>query len=165
MRLGETLLTPTNPAPLSPDRALVDPADDRLGYGPFAKQLAHSILRGCPADGLVVALYGAWGTGKSTALNFILHYVEVDPDADEPIIVRFNPWWFAGHEDLVRRFFKQFEIAISKTKTTKKTLLRKLSTFSAVVSELPYAGPAGKAAKAALAAAEKTDLVELLTSA
>jgi predicted KAP-like P-loop ATPase len=91
------------PLPLSPDRALGNPAEDRLGLAPFAQQLARSILRGCPADGLVVALYGAWGTGKSTALNFILHYVEQDTEAQSPVIVRFNPWWFAG-----RRFAATF---------------------------------------------------------
>jgi predicted KAP-like P-loop ATPase len=112
-------MTPA-PLPLSADRALVDPAEDRLGYAPFAKQLARSLLRGCPADGLVVALYGAWGTGKSTALNFVLHYAEQDPDADQPVIVRFNPWWFAGHEDLVRRFFSQFEAALFKWKARKR---------------------------------------------
>jgi predicted KAP-like P-loop ATPase len=149
--------------PLSPDRALQDPEDDRLGYAPFAKQLARSLLRGCPADGLVVALYGAWGTGKSTALNFILHYLEADPDAEAPIVVRFNPWWFAGHEDLVRRFFRQFEAALFKAKTRKRSLLKKLSAFSSVVSELPipYAGTAAKATKAVLAAIDKADVVEL----
>lgn len=150
--------------PLSPDRALADPTEDRLGYAPFAKQLAYSVLRGCPADGLVVALHGAWGTGKSTALNFILHYVENDPDEDiAPLIVRFNPWWFAGHEDLVRRFFQQFVAAFSKTKATKQSLVKKLSAFSSVVSELPipYAGSLGKTAKAALNAVEKADVVEL----
>jgi predicted KAP-like P-loop ATPase len=154
---------PSGSLPLSPDRALVDPADDRLGYAPFSKQLARSILRGCPADGLVVALYGAWGTGKSTALNFILHYLQADPDADAPVVVRFNPWWFAGQEDLVRRFFKQFEVAMFKAKVQKRSLLKKLSAFSSVVSELPipYAGTAAKATKAMLAAVDKADVVEL----
>lgn len=151
------------PLPLSPDRALDDPAEDRLGYAPFAKQLARSILHGCPADGLVVALYGAWGTGKSTALNFVIHYVMQDDEADPAIVVRFNPWWFAGHEDLTRRFFRQFESALFKAKARKRSMLRKLSAFSSVVSELPipYVGSAAKAAKAALAAAQAPDVVEL----
>jgi predicted KAP-like P-loop ATPase len=146
------------------DRALTDPAADRLGYAPFAKQLARSVLRGCPADGLVVAIYGEWGTGKTTALNFISHYLEADDDA--PVIMRFNPWWFAGHEDLVRRFFKQFEATFRKAKSTKRKLLARLATFSALVGEVPdpLVGGAGRAAKAALAAAQTTDVVELKAS-
>jgi predicted KAP-like P-loop ATPase len=77
--------------------------------------------------------------------------------------VRFNPWWFSGQEDLVRRFFKQFEAALFKAKARKRSLLKKLSAFSSVVSELPipYAGTAAKATKAVLAAVEKADVVEL----
>jgi hypothetical protein len=50
-----------------------------------------------------------------------------------------------------RRFFGQFEAALSKAKARKRSLLKKLSAFSAVVSELPipYAGAVAKAAKVA----------------
>src|SRR5687767_13462293 len=89
--------------PLSADRPLREPADDRLGYASLAKHLAEGLLRGCPADGLVVGIHGPWGSGKSTILNFILHYMEADTEEDAPIVVHFNPWWFTGHEDLARR--------------------------------------------------------------
>lgn len=137
---------------LSADRALTDPADDRLAYAPFAKQLARSVLRGCPADGLVVAVYGEWGTGKTTALNFISHYLE--QDEDPPVVMHFNPWWFAGHEDLVRRFFNQFEATFARKRSRKKKLLSRLAAFGALVGETPDPRVAGvaKTAKTLLAA-------------
>jgi predicted KAP-like P-loop ATPase len=156
---------PDDSAPrLSADRALDDPGDDRLGYAPFAKQLARSVLQGCPADGLVVAVYGEWGTGKTTALNFIAHYLE--QDEDPPVIMRFNPWWFASHEDLVRRFFSQFEATFAKGKAKRKNLLSRLAAFSALVAEAPdpVFGAAGKAARTILSAVETTDVVELKAS-
>jgi predicted KAP-like P-loop ATPase len=158
--------------PLSADRPLSDPSHDRLGYAPFAKQLATSVLSASPADGLVLALYGEWGTGKSTALNFIIHYLELHEEP--PIIVHFNPWWFAGHEDLIRRFFAQFEATISKSKlikthARKKRLAGFLSKFGAAVSDvpvmssLPYVGETakavGKGAQLAAGLLEASDVV------
>jgi len=147
--------------PLSPDRALTDPAEDRLGYAPFSKQLASGILRGCPADGLVVAVYGEWGTGKSTALNFILHYLEQDPEGEAPVVVRFNPWWFAGQEDLVRRFFDQFEATLFKAKAGRRKLRKKVAAFSEALASvpIPYVASGAKAVKSMLS--ENADIVAL----
>ena len=49
---------------LSSDRPLTDPKNDRLGYAPFAKHLARSILEMPSPEGFVAALYGSWGSGK-----------------------------------------------------------------------------------------------------
>jgi len=46
--------------------------------------LAQSALRGSPATGLVVGVYGEWGLGKTTVLNFIQHYAEADAGDDAP---------------------------------------------------------------------------------
>jgi hypothetical protein len=51
---------------LSADRPSIDPKDDLFGHAPFAKSLADSICRYPGSDGLVLALYGPWGSGKST---------------------------------------------------------------------------------------------------
>lgn len=57
------------------DRALEDPTEDRLGFAPFAKNLADAICNVSAEECLVFALYGPWGTGKTTLLNFVLHYI------------------------------------------------------------------------------------------
>jgi len=136
----------TMPAPalLSSDRPLKDPGDDLLGHAPFAKALATSILRECPPDGLVVGIYGPWGTGKSTALNFLVHYLEQGDGDAAPIVLRFNPWWFGGQEDLIRRFFGLFEAAVFRAKAKRRKLKTSLaafgSVFGAAVSDLPVPG-------------------------
>jgi len=143
--------------PLSADRPQVNPDDDRFGYAPFAKHLAQGLLRGCPADGLVVGVYGPWGCGKSTVLNFILHYMAADTEADPPTVVHFNPWWFAGQDDLVRRFFQQFEASLFESAARKKGLLKKVAAFGAAFESfgVPYAGPVGKLAKGIVEAKER----------
>jgi predicted KAP-like P-loop ATPase len=89
------------------DSPLCDPSDgaDALGYAPFAKDLAMALATGSPKDGLVVALYGSWGAGKSTMLNFVERELEKAPNP--PAVVRFNPWWFSGQEALVQFFFSE----------------------------------------------------------
>ena len=119
------------------DRPRSDPAEDRLGYAPFAKMLATSVLRGCPADGLVIGIYGTWGLGKSTLLNFIEHEVAQDPDEDAPVVVRFNPWWFSGREDLIRRFFKEFELAVLKKGARNKAIVEAAQKLGEAAGSVP----------------------------
>ena len=78
------------------DVPLSNPDDDILGRKKFAEGMAKSIIGLKSSEGFVYGLYGAWGTGKSTVINFIEHYVNdhnKKPDAETKIIVfRFNPW-------------------------------------------------------------------------
>jgi predicted KAP-like P-loop ATPase len=98
---------------LSADNPLTDPESDRLGYAPFAKNLADSICKMSPPDGFVMAVYAPWGSGKSTLLNFIVHYLEQESEEIKPLIFRFNPWWFSGQEELTRYFFDEFDRFLS----------------------------------------------------
>lgn len=133
--------------PFIPDRPCREPSDDRLGYAPLARRIAQSVLRGCPAEGLVVGLHGTWGQGKTTFLNFLEHEVANDGDDDPPpLVVRFNPWWFSGREDLVRRFFREFESAAVKRRASTAAIsgaARKLGEALATLP-LPWIAAAGK---------------------
>src|SRR5205085_179058 len=98
---------------LSGDRPVVDPATDALGYAPFARHLSRSLMRMSPPEGLVTGIYAPWGAGKSSLLNFIIHYLNAEQAESKPVVVQFNPWWFSGQEDLTRRFFGQLQAALS----------------------------------------------------
>ena len=104
---------PVAKASLLTDGPLHNPQDDLLGRAQFARTLAQAIPR-MPADnGFVLAVYGDWGAGKTTALNFVEYYLE-HPDVDRaPIVVRFNPWWFSGSEQILRAFFAQLRSALT----------------------------------------------------
>jgi predicted KAP-like P-loop ATPase len=110
---------------LSGDRPIEDPTDDRLGFAHFAEGLAKSLLGQTGTQGLVVGIHGPWGSGKTTLLNFVLHYLEeltrpssagrVDARAAENpnlLVVRFNPWWFTGREDLAVKLLDQFRASL-----------------------------------------------------
>lgn len=85
--------------------------DDRLGFMPFAKRLSRVILSIEVPNGYVIGLHGQWGSGKSTAINFVKafldkHNVEADGMADRIEILDFRPWIVSGHQDLITAFFK-----------------------------------------------------------
>jgi predicted KAP-like P-loop ATPase len=120
------------------DKPLTNPEDDKLNYAPFAKHLAKSISKMMPPDGLVIGLYGAWGSGKSTLIEFVVHELNDMPDNERPIIIRFNPWWFSGQENLTRHFFEHLYASIDNNfEKGMKSLVKSLKNFSDIIVELP----------------------------
>jgi predicted KAP-like P-loop ATPase len=54
---------------LGPDLPLTDSAQDEFEYAPFASQLAQAVMGNINPQGLVLAVHGKWGNGKSSLLN------------------------------------------------------------------------------------------------
>src|SRR5262249_1405315 len=85
--------------------------DDRLGFKPFAERLFKGILKLHVPDGYVIGMHGEWGSGKTTALNFVRafldkHNQEAEDQKDRVRIVDFQPWIVSGHQDLIAAFFR-----------------------------------------------------------
>ncbi|MCH8827522.1 MAG: AAA family ATPase [Chloroflexi bacterium] len=125
---------------LTSDTPLSNPDDDELGFAPFAQTLASSIVRMTPPEGLVIAVYAPWGSGKSTLINFVASYLREEPPENQPIIVTFNPWWFSGQENLRTRFFEQLLQTLDKSDQTFKELKSKITTFADAIvnTQLPH---------------------------
>jgi predicted KAP-like P-loop ATPase len=119
----------------SPDKPLEDPNDDVLGYDVFAKRLAEALDQMAPQEGFVVAIHGAWGSGKTTVINFLCHYLEEAGSSFAAI--RFNPWWFQNREQLTRMFFGQLLAAIGKDNEKNKGLRTQLADFGDAIADLP----------------------------
>jgi predicted KAP-like P-loop ATPase len=58
--------------PFSSDRPITSQREDRLERWRFAELLASAIKGWKGGDSLVVALYGPWGSGKSSIKNMVL---------------------------------------------------------------------------------------------
>jgi predicted KAP-like P-loop ATPase len=121
---------------LSADRPSIDPKDDLFGHAPFAKSLADSICRYPGSDGLVLALFGPWGSGKSTVLGYVSHYIEQRPEENRPVVVPFNPWWFSGQENLARAFLGQLQAVLPNRNEKFKKLGDLLGDFAEGVGGL-----------------------------
>ena len=112
---------------ISADRPKEKLDEDLLGHPKFAKILSDCILQYEHEDCLVLGLHGDWGSGKSTILNFVERHLENGADgqdAEKPIIVKFNPWWFSGKDHMVRAFMNQFGSTLSEKNKNFKTLLK-----------------------------------------
>jgi predicted KAP-like P-loop ATPase len=133
---------------LASDQPLTDPAGDRLGYAPFAHNLARAIVEMAPTGRFVIALYGAWGTGKTTVLNFVDAALATNA---EVLTVPFNPWWFSGQEELTYRFLEELVAVVDPRKRRSDKLRKKLSEFASYVGEAPSViGSSGRIAQALL---------------
>ena len=143
------------------DTPLTDPALDGLGRAPFAKSLADSIMKMDASETFVIGLQGAWGSGKSTVLNFVREYVKQAAEENPILVVNFNPWWFSGSDQLLAEFFQQSREQINKRDNRRKNLAglaKGLDVFSTVLSAaeyIPAFGTGAKALKGVVAATSK----------
>lgn len=118
------------------DAPLTRPEGDLLGRAKFAQELAK-VLHRAPADyGFVIALYGPWGSGKTTVVNFAEHYLQEGEAEARPILVRFNPWWFSGTEQILTAFMAELREAVAPTGGRDKKLRALGSKFDAYTEVL-----------------------------
>ena len=97
---------------LSNDLPIDLPGEDKFGLDPFATSLANSIAKMQAPAGVVIAVNGEWGSGKSSAINLVKHHLKPQIDADQIEIIPFNPWWFQGGDTLALSFFQQLGVSI-----------------------------------------------------
>lgn len=93
------------------DLPIAAPEEDLFGIDPFVSSLAQSIRTMKTPKGVVLALNGPWGSGKSSAINLLQHHLAPAIAAGEIDILAFNPWWFRGEEALVLAFFRELYAA------------------------------------------------------
>src|SRR5437773_971172 len=103
--------TPAAPG-FSSDRPIDSARHDLLGRSSFAERLAASIRGWSGKDSLVIALYGVWGTGKTSVKNMILEKLRKAAARMTPQIVEFSPWQVSGTGSIVGTFFHELGIAL-----------------------------------------------------
>ncbi|WP_158821659.1 P-loop NTPase fold protein [Granulicella sp. S156] len=112
---------------LSSDRPIDVRSEDLLDRRGFAEALATAIREWSGRDSLVIALYGAWGNGKSSIKNMMIDYLS--ETAPSLRVFDFNPWQRANRPQLSAAFFDELGIALGKgdlgtNESRKKTLNR-----------------------------------------
>ena len=98
------------------DVPIRNPDQDRLERSSFARRLAESILSWRGEESIVIGVYGAWGSGKTSILNlteyFLTEAAKGMADEERPFILRFNPWNFAEQAQLMSMFFHQLAASL-----------------------------------------------------
>ena len=111
--------------------------------------LATAIVSYKHQNSLAIALYGGWGSGKSSVINMTLEHISVISTSpipeNKPIVMRFNPWNFSDQNQLISQFFKQLSGTLRRTDyaaSTKKIgeLLDAYATLLEPLVLVPWAG-------------------------
>lgn len=115
---------------ISADKPVSTEDEDKFQRYNFSKRIAKTILNRDYEDCIVIGIYGAWGEGKTSVLNFIQQELRKNNDA---IIVKFNPWRYKDEDSLLIHFFEEVAKAFDKELKTSKQkageFLRKYSQY------------------------------------
>lgn len=111
--------------------------EDTLGRAPFADGLAGLVRSADASQGVVFAVLGPWGTGKSSVLNMFAEALAEDPAL---VTVRFDPWLFSGTADLVSIFFAHLAAQLKDKLGWRagRALVRLLDEYGASLSALKW---------------------------
>src|SRR5713101_1110357 len=137
--------------PFSSERPIETLAEDQLGRKDFATAVAKVINQWRGRDSLVLAIYGPWGSGKSSLKNMILDALVAQNAKTVPL--EFNPWEWSGQERVFEGFFGELSSKVGssdKSKEAAKTAMVMRMYGSMLVSSCPYhrrvASPADRVA-------------------
>jgi predicted KAP-like P-loop ATPase len=82
------------------DAAVSRREDDHLDRWPFAREI-YGIATTGPKDWSVrLGVYGEWGTGKTSVLEFVADMAA----KDRHVVIWFNPWQYGSKSELWRAF-------------------------------------------------------------
>jgi len=102
-----------------PDQPIKSYKEDILGRHAFAQSLGSAILSYKEKDSIVIGLFGAWGSGKTSIINMALEHIYSSPknrsDEEKPIVIRFNPWNYSDQNQLVTQFFRQLSVVLRRS--------------------------------------------------
>jgi hypothetical protein len=143
--------------PYRTDAPISDPRLDVFDREPFARRIADTIGERKDPSSLVIGIYGPWGDGKTTVLNFIRGRLKDYPSI---ICVSFNPWRMEGEQALLQGFFATLAEVLDKELTTSSEKLGDvLKKYGALLKVAP--GGWGDAAVGAGTALSAVSLDEL----
>ena len=102
----------------SSDKPVEKASQDLLGRSAFSKQFGKAIYEYSLSDGLVIGLFGKWGTGKTSVINMALDEIEELSTKDEvkPIILKFSPWNYSDKDNLIKMYFQCLKGKVAKRK-------------------------------------------------
>lgn len=122
------------------DKAIESSEQDLLGRVTFSKQLGEAIYKYDGKDGLVLGVFGKWGTGKTSILNMVVNEINYlsDNDDDSPIIVNFSPWNYTDKDNLISLFFRVLKnrLDMDKYEETRKKIGKALTDYSDALDAL-----------------------------
>ncbi len=122
-------------------------SEDLLNRASFSERFGESLLEWDHENSLVIALYGSWGSGKSSIINLAIEHIKektAGKRGKQPIVLTFNPWNFTEQNQLVSIFLRELGKAINYYDASEdaKKVGRELITYSKFFLPLALIPPA-----------------------
>ena len=129
------------------DKPIKTGAEDLLGRSFFSKQLAKALYECDARDGLVIGLFGEWGSGKTSVLNMTMNEIKNmgEESENEPLIVTFSPWNYSDKDNLISLFFRNLINNLDTTSNNKikRKIGKVLTDYADCLDALAVLSPLG----------------------
>jgi len=130
----------------SADNPISNPKLDEFNRREFSERIAQTIAARKETNGLVIGIYGKWGEGKTTILNFIDNELKRQSNV---ITFKFNPWMFPSETELIVAFYTELAKTLKKSLPTVKEKIGKvigdyLTPILSLVDKADFADKIGK---------------------
>jgi len=99
----------------SADAPIGNPDLDEFNRREYSERIAQTIASRKETKSLVVGIYGKWGEGKTTVLNFIDSELRRHSNI---VTVFFNPWMFPSETELFIAFYTELAKGLKKSLPT-----------------------------------------------
>ncbi|MGV0744548.1 KAP family P-loop NTPase fold protein [Mycolicibacterium sp. XJ870] len=123
------------------DNPITIPDQDLLGRQRVAAALARDVRRADSSEGYVFGVVGPWGSGKTSLLHLMMSELASEPSLT---VITFNPWMFAGTEQLLEAFFHELSSQLRETKDEKfRTIATTVDSYANLFSPItliPWVG-------------------------
>lgn len=109
------------------DVPITCPKEDLFGFDSFARAISDCIKENNEPYGSVVAIWGVWGSGKSSAINLVRRHLR--KSGEDIDIIDFPAWVYRNKNTLTAGFFKELYAGLSPVLSKQKqaaTALRNL---------------------------------------
>ncbi|MCC6643295.1 hypothetical protein IT411_00960, partial [Candidatus Peregrinibacteria bacterium] len=105
----------------------------------FAQELGKSLLNWQEKESLVLAIYGEWGSGKSSIINLAKKCIESSTNQAKPTVIEFNPWLFSDLDSLSENFFAELgkQLKVKGASDNDKKIAEKLAYYAAILNLMP----------------------------
>lgn len=151
----------------STDRPIDTCEQDLLGRASFSKQLGRAIYDYNGKDGLVIGLYGKWGSGKTSVINMAVNEMITlaKQENNMPLVMKFAPWNYSDKDNLISIFFQSLKnkIELQDNEELKKEVGKALNDYAGAfdaLSLIPIVGSGVAAVLKTVAQAQGTNLMQ-----
>ena len=151
----------------STDRPIDTCEQDLLGRASFSKQLGRAIYDYNGKDGLVIGLYGKWGSGKTSVINMAVNEMITlaKQENNMPLVMKFAPWNYSDKDNLISIFFQSLKnkIELQDNEELKKEVGKALNDYAGAfdaLSLIPIVGSGVAAILKTVAQAQGTNLMQ-----